>query len=154
MSKTLRVVKTCYDYGYSLPSVRYLGNGQKYRFDSFDEAYDCMRTDVQREMNTLNNCQVPDIENCDEFNFRSDFDSDHAAIIRFWDGDDYRIVIKYDIYPVNRLSPSKVEYRGFEVEEDQELDRFKVTVNNISHCCNDMDLAFLYIDTKLIDAEK
>lgn len=46
-----------------------------------------------------------------DYPFRADYDGDHFCIIRFWDGDDYRIVCIYDVIevPDKILSMTKKE---------------------------------------------
>ena len=63
---------------------------------------------VTGELSTLNEGreQVP-VQDSDgdivgyDYPFRGDFDGENAAIVRFWDGDDYRNVTAYDIVKVS-----------------------------------------------------
>lgn len=59
---------------------------------------------VQKELATLNEGRekvpVQDSDGdvvCYDYPFRGDFDGEHAAIVRLWDGDDYRNVTAYAI---------------------------------------------------------
>ena len=72
---------------------KYLGT-----YKTYDEAFTDLKKYVLKELEDLNETtiEMEDIEN-DSFKFRADFDSYCDAIIRLWDGDDYRIVSIYNI---------------------------------------------------------
>lgn len=74
------------------------------RFDTEGAAMEEVERMVNAELATLNEGRqlepVYDSDGnlvCHEFPFRGDYNGEHAAIVRFWDGDDYRNVTAYDI---------------------------------------------------------
>ncbi len=143
-TKTFRAVETLYYANNPWPTTENLCTSC-YGYSSYEDAYDAIRKSVQAEMDEFNGCDVPDIEDCDEFSFRSDFDGDHVACIRLWDGDDYRTVSEYDIYELEKTGDI-IKYQDFEIEKHKNL--FEARCSDAFCFNSDLDLLLDHIDSR------
>ena len=85
--------------------------------------------------------------------FIADLDGEHDAIIRLWDGDDYRDVSYYDIYEVSTDYETYYKYRGFWILKEESY--FTIEQYDTSLARTELlDDAFLWIDDLLLAMSK
>lgn len=118
--------------------------GLAYKHDY--EADMVLRDDVLHELNYLNvgRREIP---------FRHDFNGNYDCIIRFWDGDDYRLVKGYDIHSIstdaNNLEKGNFyRYRGYLITPNEKHTSFTVEARDGSTLCRKRKLenALKFID--------
>ena len=85
--------------------------------------------------------------------FIADLDGEHDAIIRLWDGDDYRDVSYYDIYEVSTDEETYYKYRGFWILKEESY--FTIEQYDTSLARTEiLEDAFLWIDDLLLAMSK
>ena len=85
--------------------------------------------------------------------FIADLDGEHDAIIRLWDGDDYRDVSYYDIYEVSTDEETYYKYRGFWILKEGSY--FTIEQYDTSLARTEiLEDAFLWIDDLLLAMSK
>ena len=85
--------------------------------------------------------------------FIADLDGEHDAIIRLWDGDDYRDVSYYDIYEVSTDEETYCKYRGFWILKEESY--FTIEQYDTSLARTEiLEDAFLWIDDLLLAMSK
>lgn len=85
--------------------------------------------------------------------FIADLDGEHDAIIRLWDGDDYRDVSYYDIYEVSTDEETYFKYRGFWILKEGSY--FTIEQYDTSLARTEiLEDAFLWIDDLLLAMSK
>lgn len=97
----LRVVLDCYYADDPRPYADFI---DKF-FKNEDDAQSAVNEAVKQELETLNQCEILDIEDCNHLVFRASLQAEDAATVRMWDGDDYRIVTRYNIYKLFPAAP-------------------------------------------------
>ena len=111
-----RIVLTCWDKDEPEPYADFVDALYLTR----ENALSAMRACVKDELETLNEREYEDVDiieyPADTDDFRADFDGDNDAIIRFWDGDDYRPVTAYNIYEVVEYGDNSWSYRTLSME--------------------------------------
>lgn len=138
-----RVVLTCWDPDVPQPYADDLSGVKLSLFSSLEKAHETISECVEEELICLNWLESDSprekepIEDCDgniigyDYPFRADEDGDHANIIRFWDGDDYKQVTAYDIYKLTCSDQdldkcSYFKYRGFWILPNERQNRFSI----------------------------
>lgn len=165
-NKLHRVVLTLWHFNHSKPTVGNIGTF----YASNDDAFEAIASSVKQELEDLNGlktthprAKVP-IEDSDgnivgyDYPFRSDEDGDHANIIRFWDGDDYRNVAAYDVYelvfgPCGLVnSASWYKYRGYVILVDRDRKCFGIEAGPgvVPVVCESLEDALALIDENLL----
>ena len=92
MEKEFVILRKCFEYDYNVkPYYECIKNA----YNTEMEAYEKLQQEVTKEIQILNS-------NRNQKDFREDYDGDYDCIIRFWDGDDYRIVTIYHIIEVTK----------------------------------------------------
>lgn len=143
MSKQYRVVLTCWDADEPKPYADDFSGVKLSLFPTMEAAQAAIDSQVKDELTSLNDLETDSprekmpIEDSDgkvvgyDYPFRGDFDSGHTGIVRLWEGDDYRNVTAYDIYPMtcDHDDPDKCsyfKYRGFWILPNEAHTRFNV----------------------------
>lgn len=168
-NKLYRVVLTFWHVNSSEPTV----DSMEAFFIDEDEALVGIASCVKQELEDLNGLKSNNprkkeaIEDSDgniigyDYPFRSDEDGDHANIIRFWDGDDYRNVTAFDIYELE-FGPCVLanfapwyKYRGYVILVDEERKHFSVEAGPgaVPVVCKSLEDALTLIDENLLIKE-
>lgn len=164
-NKLHRVVLTFWHYNSKVgPTTGSLESSFKNKEDALIALESC----VKRELEHLNGLKTKSprakepIEDSDgnivgyDYPFRSDEDGDHANIIRFWDGNDYRNVTAFDIYELE-VGPCGLwyKYRGYVILVDEERKHFSVEAGPgaVPVVCKSLEDALTLIDENLLIKE-
>lgn len=143
-----RIVLTAMDSDIKIdPYVEKVGE----LFKTYEQTEICMLRVMNDELSLLNE---PDENNTPHTAvFIADLDGEHDAIIRLWDGDDYRDVSYYDIYEVSTDNETYCKYRGFWILKEGAY--FTIEQYDVSLARTEsLDDAFLWIDDLLLAMSK